>query len=329
LVSDALAKEASRICQACLTTDAKAEDEPALDITEEGRLSWTGIAVAELTRGETVLRPGVRLLGNDLEDVDRRRVVAALETWSKARIAQDMKPLLALEQKSGLSGPARGLVFQLQESFGNLPRQGLEELISSLTRPDRQALRRAGVKIGAWSVFVPALQKARRAALCGLLWNVFQQPESPVLSLPAGRVSLPLDPSVPLDWYAACGYRPFGGLVVRVDIIERLADLLRTFENTPFAMSPDMLSLPGCSREAMLPILEGLGYVMAEAAADGTAMFRRPSLNERKRLARKTERKAQKARSSKKTTGQRPRNKPAAKINEDSPFAVLRDMLNG
>ena len=121
-----------------------------------------------------------------------------------------------------------------------------------------------------------------------------------------------------------------------IDIIERLADMLREFGNKPFAVTPDMMSLPGCTAEALVPLLEGLGYVAADPDENGTAQFRRPSLNERNRQMRKAARKQAKG-SGKGTKGKkengRGRNrgkaKPKATINKDSPFAALKDMLNG
>ncbi|MBT4016560.1 MAG: disulfide oxidoreductase [Alphaproteobacteria bacterium] len=323
LVSAELARRARLLSN---ITSSLANTDPTITIQGDGQINWLDIGIAQLSKGETALRPGVKLLANDLEDLDRRSLITALDSFVKNRIEYLLQPLVALTHKTAagkdeLGGAARGLVFQLQENFGNLPRSQVNDLTRDLPRPDRQALRRAGVRIGAWSVFVPALLKAKRSALCGLLWTVFHRPGQQTQTLPAGRVSLPSEVGTPLAWYAANGYRPFGEMVVRIDIVERVADLLRGFDNKPFEVSPDMLSLPGCSKDAMEPILTGLGYIKAEAIADQAQQFRRPSLNERKRQLQKQSRQPH----SKRKTGKRP--EPV--INPDSPFAGLKEMMNG
>ena len=321
---------AHRARQLCLVAGDQSNKEQLLELATDGQIIWQNVAIAQLAKSETALCPGVRLLSNDLEDQDRRNVTAALEQFVKIRIDLILQPIAALvgkaaSTKNTLSGAARGLVFQLQENFGNVPRSQLEALTRDLTRADRQALRRAGVRIGAWSIFLPALQKAKRAALCGLLWAIFNQPDRVFPALPAGRVSLPVDTNLPPAWFAANGYRPFGDLFVRVDIVERLADLLRPFDNKPFEVSAEMLSLPGCSKEAFEPILAGLGYVGVEATADLPKHFRRSTLAEKKRQTRKEQRSGRDNQKGKRRAGKR----PETKINPDSPFAALKEMMNG
>ena len=332
LVSAELSRKAKFLCTQLL---AEASAEAVVILSPEGQITWQDAHVAELVRSETVLRPGIRLLANDLEDQDRRNLTAALEQNIRQQIDHILRPLTTLiplsqktEGKTALSGPARGLVFQLQENLGHLLRSDVTELIESLTRADRQIMRKGGIRIGAWSVYLPPLHKARRSALCGLLWRIFHQPDSPVTTLPAGRVSLTVEPDRDAAWYAACGYRIFGDLAVRMDIIERLADMLRELGNTPFAVSADMLSLPGCSHEAIGPVLGGLGYVKAETPEGEARMYRRPSLNEQSREERKARRQLQR-KNQQKPGSLRKHRKAEKKINPDSPFAVLKDLISG
>ena len=67
---------------------------------------------------------------------------------------------------------------------------------------------------------------------------------------PAGRTSFPVDKSLPRDAYRMLGYRQAGERAVRVDILERLADLIRPAlawrEATP-AKSPPARSTAAAS----------------------------------------------------------------------------------
>lgn len=92
-----------------------------------------------------------------------------------------------------------------------------------------------------------------------------------------GRTSLPADQSVPKALYLAAGFRVCGERAVRVDILERLADLIRpaiayrpgvtpgtpppgTADDDGFVVTVNMTSLAGCSGEAFASILTSLGY---------------------------------------------------------------------
>ena len=95
----------------------------------------------------------------------------------------------------------------------------------------------------------------------------------------SGRTSIPVDPEIAKGFYRAAGFRVCGGRAVRVDILERLADLIRPAiayrpgvtpgEPPPGAADGDgfvatrrMTSLVGCSGEDFASILKSLGYVM-------------------------------------------------------------------
>ena len=94
----------------------------------------------------------------------------------------------------------------------------------------------------------------------------------------SGRTSFPVDKAVPKGLYRAAGYRVCGERAVRVDILERLADLIRpaiayrpgVTQGTPPAGAADqdgfvatgaMTSLVGCAGEDFASILRSLGYV--------------------------------------------------------------------
>ena len=108
----------------------------------------------------------------------------------------------------------------------------------------------------------------------------------------SGRTSFAADKDVPKSLYRTIGYRVCGERAVRVDILERLADLIRpalawrpaspgpkppgAFEGTGFTITGAMTSLAGSSGEDFASILRSLGYRMekrpkpAEAPEDVT-----------------------------------------------------------
>jgi ATP-dependent RNA helicase SUPV3L1/SUV3 len=94
-------------------------------------------------------------------------------------------------------------------------------------------LRKYGVRFGAYHIYLPALLKPAARALASLLWalkqdNVDLSALSGAQHLRArGRTSFPVDKALDRDAYRVLGYKQCGERAVRVDILERLADLIR------------------------------------------------------------------------------------------------------
>ena len=94
----------------------------------------------------------------------------------------------------------------------------------------------------------------------------------------SGRTSIPVDKETPKTLYRTAGYRVCGERAVRVDILERLADLIRpalswregttgakpagAFDGRGFTVTGAMTSLTGASGEDFASILRSLGYRM-------------------------------------------------------------------
>ncbi len=246
-------------------------------------LRWLGEPVAKLAAGEDMLRPRVILLADEqLTGAPRDTVVARLERWVANNIATLLKPLVDLAADEALTGIARGLAFRLVEALGTLDRRDVAADVGSLDQNARASLRRHGVRFGAYHIFIPTLLKPAPTALIGLLWGLHRNDtdipgltELPAM-LAAGRTSFPSEPNIDREVYRLCGFRVLGPRAVRIDILERLADLIRPAlawrptSDTPapdgavdgraFVATPAMLSILGATHEDMEQILKGLGY---------------------------------------------------------------------
>ena len=274
-----------------------------------GEIAWRGASVARLGRGDTPLRPSVTLIGEDhLSAPQRERVRRRLQSWLDRRLARDAGPLLSLRAAS-LEGAARGVAFALTEALGCLPRRALAPQIAALDGAGRQALADAGVRLGALTVFTPAMLKPARSRCAGLLWWAWSG-AGMLPPMPGCAVSMDRDPAVSDACYAALGLVPLGTQVVRADIAERLAARLRkAARREPFAIDPGMLKLAACKRDKFDDILGALGYTMVGIGTDGRQRFARSSPGPR----RPTEKKRRKER----------------RVDPDSPFAKLRGLATG
>jgi ATP-dependent RNA helicase SUPV3L1/SUV3 len=254
-------------------------------LAADGALRWTGDLVGKLMAGDDTLRPRVRIVADEhLTGPARELVQTRLDLWLKTHIEKLLAPLFSLTAAEDVTGMARGVAFQLVESLGVLERQKVAEEVKGLDQPARATLRKYGVRFGAYHVYLPALLKPAPRALATQLWAIkHENPEAKgvgdLLHLAAsGRTSIPVDKDTPRALYRTAGYRICGERAVRVDILERLADLIRpalswregapgpkpdsVFDGRSFLVTGAMTSLTGASGEDFASILRSLGYRM-------------------------------------------------------------------
>ncbi|MBI1213186.1 MAG: disulfide oxidoreductase [Alphaproteobacteria bacterium] len=178
--------------------------------------------------------------------------------------------------KQPLKGMARGLAFRLYENLGSVPRIAIVRDLRAIDQAERAPLRRLGVRFGAFSVFLPALVKPAAARLKALLWAVHQGIVDVPPPPPAGLTSIAADAAIAAGFYEAAGFRVCGARAVRVDMLERLGELIRSKganKQMPetFSTSPDMMSILGCGEEDLTLILRAIGFRdTREKAEDGT-----------------------------------------------------------
>lgn len=273
-LSSEIEKRAERL-SACPNSD--------IVLSSEGMLRWIGEPIAKLVKGETALKPRLIMLADEqLTGVSLDRCVARLDRWIANHVNTLLKPLSDLENSSELSGLSKGLAFQIVENLGIIQRRDVAEDLKNLDQDMRGAMRRNGVRFGAYHVFVPILLKPAPTRLICLLWAVANEKlnATGLLEVPeasaAGRTSMAVDPAFDSKFYELAGFRILGEKAVRVDILERFADLIRpTTSWTPssdqakpdgaidgrsFFVTPAMMSILGATHEDMEVILKGLGY---------------------------------------------------------------------
>src|SRR6186713_1258231 len=288
--SDAKALQATALKALAGEIDARAEKLAAAPdeqfvLTSDGTIRWTGDAVARLVAADDALHPRLRIIADErLTGAPREAVQTRLDLWLKTHIERLLGPLFALAAAEDITGIARGIAFQLIEALGVLERQKIAAEMKDLDQPSRATLRKYGVRFGAYHIYVPALLKPAARALASLLWaekqsNVDMSALSGAQHLAgSGRTSFPVDKALHRDAYRVLGYRQCGERAVRVDILERLADLIRpalawretspgekptgAFDGRGFVVTQAMTSLTGSAGEDFASILRALGYRM-------------------------------------------------------------------
>jgi ATP-dependent RNA helicase SUPV3L1/SUV3 len=261
-------------------TRLEADNDGAFRLSEDGELFWRGACVARLSLGASPLAPAITVHDSEfLDGASRERIRKRLAAWLERHLRNRLGPLYALET-AALQGAARGLAFQLAEALGSLPRSAAAAQLDELGRGDRKALAALKVKIGAQSLYLPALLKPAAVRLRALLWAVHHRCALP--ELPAERaVSFTPDATLDDGFCLALGYRRFSrrgvSVALRVDVVEQLAyDSHKLAQAGPFAASPALARRAGCDGEALLAVLTGLGYRLSQGS-EGPVLRQRAS----------------------------------------------------
>lgn len=293
--------------------------------------------IACLIKGETVLMPKIRILNTSaLDEHDIRQIQNHLETWVKTHIKTVLAPLFALENLP-LSGTARGIAFQVFERFGILYRKDVLDLIKPLTKEDRQALGKNGLRLGAYYVFQRDLLKPAAVKLRANLMRAFYdlKPEF-TPTPPEGNVSMEVDAKAHKKFYLSIGFPVFGRTAVRVDMVERVNSAI--FDGAvdgKYTFDPALASTIGVSVEAVQGVLDDLGFkytsttetVKNKEGEDEQKETRVYTLNKAPIKALRAKKKPMHNQSGKKPSPTKnSTKKPLAKkeADPDSPFAALQ-----
>ncbi len=258
----------------------------AIVLSNEGVIRWLGDPIARLSPGPDVLTPAAVILADEALPVAGRDVVKTrVDLWLAAMTRRILGPLFALETFQEGSEVVRDLAGRLARSLGILEREPIREQIKALAQNERAELRKLGVRFGAHYIFLPALIKPAARVLALQLWGLQASGDASALiaSLAqvaiSGRTSLALDSTISREGYRVVGYRPCGERIVRVDVLERLAGMIRAAiverqarapgaggpgKPNGFVVSGQMTSLTGCAGEPFASILRSMGFRSVE-----------------------------------------------------------------
>jgi ATP-dependent RNA helicase SUPV3L1/SUV3 len=258
----------------------------AIVLSNDGVIRWLGDPVARFCLGPSVLTPGAVILADEALPVTAQDIVKArIDLWLAAMMRRILGPLFALDALQEGSEVIRDLAARLARSLGILEREPIRGQIKALDQTERAELRKHGVRFGAYYIFLPALIKPAARTLALQLWSL-QAPGDGGALLAAlsqvassGRTSLSFDKAISREGYRVAGYRPCGERVVRVDVIERLAGIIRGAivegqaraplgpghgTSNGFVISGQMTSLTGCAGEQFASILRSMGFRSVE-----------------------------------------------------------------
>ena len=231
-------------------------------ITDLGEITWQSALVGKLKMGPDILSPIILPIvdteaGNEISEKLKRR----LEHFIERTIGKNFELLVRVREDKNLVGLSRGIAFRLVEALGVVSRSDIASDIKSLDQKDRAVLRKHGIRFGQFTIFNHLMLKPAPTKLRLLLHTIISGKSYPPPPLP-GLVTIPVIAEAPPDYYIKAGYKLLGTRAIRVDMLERLSDLLRVQDIwNGFEANAEMLSITGLSLDQFADIMDNLGYV--------------------------------------------------------------------
>lgn len=240
------------------------------DFTEQGGLMWGEHAVGKLVAGADALSPQIEVFVDDEAGPDAaQKVQRRLGHFIERKIAAAFEALITLRDDEAVTGLARGLAFRLVESLGVIPRSVVAKDVKDLDQDARGLLRKHGVRFGQYTIFQQLMLKPAPTRLRLVLWSLQEGLEEFPEAPPPGLVTIPAIPDAPKGYYPRAGYRLAGERAIRIDMLERLADLTRAQDvKGGFEANPDMLSITGMTLEQFADLMGGLGFDVTKGERD-------------------------------------------------------------
>ena len=223
-----------------------------------------GDVIAHIKKGQDIYHPDIALIENNLPaDLDRTAAVDHIQNMVRTNISATLEQLYLLNEGiDELPAPVRGILHQLHEALGFIPRTQVEELIADIDSDGRYALRKKGVKLGPILVFIPQLGKPAAVRMRALLWTLWNEGELPAAVPRDGSVSQLLeDEKVSMNYYRMIGYPVFGKRAIRADMLDRLVnEIYDTAKEGKFQAQHKMAEWLGCTIPELYQILTDLGH---------------------------------------------------------------------
>ena len=275
-------------------------------LEDDHKVYWMDNPIAYISKGTNYLNPKLSLIVDEsIETEAKEKLKINLEKKLYKIISSELSDLVNLSKSKFKNNYVRALCYQLFEKNGVMKREEVNIMIKNFSREDRLNLRKAGVKIGRYHIFLPRMLKPSAVTLRVKLWKL-HYPEDKKYIIPKSGLNFLKDEKIKNNkFFLICGFENFNKFYIRVDILERL--FLKIIENVKdgmFKIDSNMINLIGCSRENFYKLLELMEYKRKKIKDDKEEFF------------------MYKPRFSKGTKGKKDK-----KANKDNPFDKLSELI--
>ena len=251
-------------------------------LSDEGEILWGGMAVGRIAKSGTIFTPDVEVIGGELGNpVLRQLAEDRMRDWLRAEVDTHLGPLKklkSLQDDPSILPGSKGFAYTLLENNGSIERRKVSKTVRELGQDERRDIRSAGAVFGQYDIYIADLIKPKPARLLSLL-NAFGAGGDRKPFIPfAGVTSIPNEGDLQSDKYdpsalSLAGYKAVGSRIVRFDILNRLASMIRDaqsqFEKVAltkparptFQIMDEMMALLGANLDQTRAVMRALGYV--------------------------------------------------------------------
>ena len=147
-----------------------------LKFAMDHKIYWIDNPIAHIVPGKDYLNPKLKILVDEAINLEsKEKLENYLKKWLHDLIKTELFDLVNLINSKSKNNYERGLSFQLFENNGIIKRESVDEIIKNISKEDRVNLRKAGVKIGRYHIFLPKMLKPSAVNLRINLWKAYFQ----------------------------------------------------------------------------------------------------------------------------------------------------------
>ena len=277
-------------------------------LDDNHKVYWMDSPIAYIIKGANYLNPKLGIIVDEsLEPETKEKLKINLEKKLYKLISLELSDLVNLSKSKFKNSYVRALCYQLFEKNGVMKREKVNQIIKKFSQEDRSNLRKAGIKIGRYHIFLPRMLKPSAVTLRVKLWKLYYQEDKKYI-IPKSGLNFLKDEKVKNNKFLLiCGFENFSKFYVRVDILERLfLKIIENVKNGMFKIDSNMINLIGCSRENFYKLLELMEY-RRKKIKDGKDEFfmYKPKFSKSESV----------------------RGKNDDKVNKDNPFGKLAELI--
>tara|TARA_Y100000590_G_scaffold463328_1_gene629837 strand:+ start:775 stop:3267 length:2493 start_codon:yes stop_codon:yes gene_type:complete len=277
----------------------------AFELNDDHKIYWMDSPIAYISKGKDYLNPKLNLLVDEAVDLEiKEKLKIDLEKKLFALISSELADLVNLSKSKFNNNYVRALSYQLFENNGVMKREIVHQMIKKLSKDDRSSLRKSGIKIGRYHIFLPRMLKPSALNLRVKLWKLYFPEDNKYIIPKFGLNFLKNESKKNNKFLLICGFENFDKFYVRVDILERL--FLKIMENNKdgmFKIDSDMINLIGCTKENFFRLLVLMQYKRRKTGDSKEEFFIYDPKFERKK-----------------------NKKSEKKVNKDNPFDKLSEL---
>ena len=233
-----------------------------IKLHDDHKIYWMENPIAYISKGKDYLNPNLEIVVDEAIDLEsKKKLKLNLENKLYSLISSELSDLVNLTKAKFKNNYSRAICYQLFENNGIIKREAVHQILKKISKEDRVHLRKAGIKIGRYHIFLPKMLKPSAVELRVKLWKLFF-PEDKKYKIPKFGLNFLKDESKKNNKFLLiCGFENFGQFYVRVDILERLfLKIIENSKNEEFKIDSDMINLIGCSKENFFKLLELMNY---------------------------------------------------------------------